>query len=107
MKLAGLHSLETNDLPLMESILLERKSRRKPKNLKKKSSGYYKNDSSPVAKAYRTTNKTQAALAKAAGVNPSTISRYKSNKVGIHRNPSLNTLKRLARAGVPASVFVS
>lgn len=64
--------------------------------------GFKKNQDSAAAKAYSSSGKTQDEIAKAAGVDPSTISRYKSKTKGIARNPSFSTLKKMPHAtGVP------
>jgi hypothetical protein len=100
MRLAALHILCVEDLPLAESLyrgdIVENEV---------PIGGNRKNENSPVAKAVHSTGKSQQDIASKAGVHPSTISRYKRSKDPERgRKPSFATLKRLTRAvGAKAS----
>lgn len=85
MRLTGLHKLMVDDLALVQAL-----------NEEEKGPGFRKNEGTPIAKTYRTSGMSQQEIAKKAGVDQSTISRYKSKAKGIERKPSFDTLKRLS-----------
>lgn len=89
MRLVGLHSLTVDEAKLVEKFYLVEAE-------ETTIGGNRKNEGTPIAKAYKSSNLPQQQIAKKVGVHPSTISRYKSKKEGTMRRPSFNTLKKLA-----------
>lgn len=80
MKLKGIHILAVDDIKVI-----------------------YESEAS-IARAFQQSGKSQAKIAAETGVNPSTISRYKSKTKTAKRTPKISTLKRLVKVlGVKAS----
>jgi DNA-binding XRE family transcriptional regulator len=116
MKLLGLHTLVVDDLTYVRKlfdtrIIIEDES---PPESDDKSDeppteepvGSRKNEAKPIAKAIKSAGKSQAEVAKALDVHPSTVSRYKSDEPGIKRRPSFNTMVRLSRTlGSVSKIF--
>ncbi len=94
MRLIGIHKLHVSDLNILENVFNEDD---KPKS-DNKLSGNRKNETAPISKAYKSSGKSQEEIADIVGVDPSTISRYKSKEKDIERKPSFDTLKRLTAA---------
>jgi ribosome-binding protein aMBF1 (putative translation factor) len=92
MKLSLLHALEVRD----QYPITEENKEDKDKDKKGSGLGTKKNEQSPAAKAYKATGLSQDEIADKAGVDKSTISRYKSKDPDIQRTPSVKTLKSLA-----------
>lgn len=103
MKLSGLHNLHVEDMTLPLTLCEDdEKEDKKEKSDEKSGSGTggKKNEGSPAAKAYKGTGLSQQEIADKSGLSKAEISKYKSKDPDIHRDPSVDSLKRLAKAGV-------
>jgi len=62
--------------------------------------GTKKNEGSPAAKAYGGSGMSQQEISNKTGISKAEISKYKSSEPEIHRDPSVKSLEKLAKAGV-------
>jgi len=53
---------------------------------------------SKIKRAYVNSGETQQDIAQKAGLHPSTVSRYKSKKDDVHRDPSVDSLRKIVKA---------
>ncbi len=77
-------------------VLLDEEDDKKKKAKKEKGGRRVKEDPS-IARAYDQTGKSQAEIADAIGVHPSTVSRWKSEDPDVKRNPLHGNLGELVQ----------
>lgn len=90
MRLNNLHNLSLN------SALYEEEDGEKKSEMEKKK--VRDDEKSSVKRAYNNSGQTQQDIADKVGVDPSTISRIKSKKKDVERDPSIDTLKKIVKA---------
>lgn len=99
MKLSALHVLCVEDLSF--PIILEAEDEDKDKDKKEAGSGTNvgsaKNQNTPAGRAYKDSGLSQQEISKRTGISEPEISKYKSKDPKIHRDPSIKSLKRLAK----------